>query len=250
MRHLILIAFYILPLFFFAKGNTRCSWNASKAGITLHYTSSCDKENQSSLDKVLNKVLTILNRRDTSLKILVLINKGQLSFSSAISSNFISIGYDTLRGIDEGYILQYYSAEETISTKQNHGFSTFDSRKSPVDINVTSNSSSKDIGIKIIYDKDEPVWSEIINAIVYAAKNVDQIKALQRRDTVFYKMNGWHVSLVTLNPVYIYKLLGRSEGVAVGNTNNKKSFQPRYFIIAIALVIIAALIVARRKAKL
>ena len=64
-------------------------------------------------------------------------------------------------------------------------------------------------------------------------------------------MNGWHVSLVTLDPVYINKLLGRSEGVAVVNTNNKKSFQPCYFIfIAIAFVIIAALIVARRKAKL
>src|SRR5947208_14425058 len=115
MRHLILIASYILPLSLFAKGNTRCSWNASKAGITLHYASSCDKENQSALNKVLNKVLTIFNQRDTSLKILVLINQGQLSFSGAMSSNFISIGYDTLRGIDEGYILQYYSVQETIS---------------------------------------------------------------------------------------------------------------------------------------
>lgn len=91
MRNLILIAFYILPLFFFAKGNTRCSWTASKAGITLHYTSSCDKENQSALDDILNKALTLLKGRDTSLKILILINQWQLSFNNDRSLNFNSI---------------------------------------------------------------------------------------------------------------------------------------------------------------
>jgi len=245
MRKFLLIASFILPYSSFAKQNPHCNWSAGKAGITLRYSASCDKENQSSLNNVLNKSLTLLNRHDTSLKILVIINQRQLSFSGDKSSNFVSIGYDTLRPIDNGYILQYYTTQETISTKQNHGFNTFDTRKSPLDINATSNNSSNDIGIKIIYDKDEPVWSEIINAIVYAAKNADLIKVLQRRDTVFYEMNGWHVSLVTLNAAHINKILGTVGEVV--QTSNKKTSESNYFIFGgVAVLIIVALIVTRK----
>jgi hypothetical protein len=246
MRKFILIALFILPLSSLAKRNTHCSWNAGKAGITLHYMASCDKQNQSLLDSVLNKVLTLLKGRDTSLKVLVFINQGELSFNDAISLNFISIGYDTLRPIDDSYILQYYSEQETISTKQNHGYNTFSTGKTPLDINATANSSIEERGIKIIYDKDAPVWSEVIKAIVYAAKNADSIKASQRRDTVFYKMNGWHISLVTIDHAQINKILGIPEAVAAQQTNNKNSSQPNYFIfIAIGLIIIAAFIVVR-----
>jgi hypothetical protein len=247
MRECILIALFILPLSSFARQNRHCNWNVSKAGITLRYTGSCDKQNQSALDSVLNKILSTLKGRDTSLKILVLINQKELSLNDAMSSNFISMGYDTLRPIDNSYILQYYSDQETISTKQNHGFNTFNTRQTPVDINATKGNSTNEIGIKIIYDKDEPVWSEIINAIIYAAKNVESIKASQRRDTVFYSVNGWHVSLVTLDPARISKILGRPEAVAAVHADNKKSSGPNYFIfITIALVIIAALIIIRK----
>ena len=245
IRNFIFIAFYIFFFSSFAKGNSHCNWTSNKAGITIHYTSSCDKKNQSALDDVLNKVLTLLNGRDTSLKILVFINEAQLSFNNNGSLNFSSIAYDTLRAIDDGYILQYYTDQETISTKQNHGFNTFNTRKYPIDINATDDSSTNNIGIKIIYDKDEPVWSEIVNAIVYAAKNAESIKVLQRRDTVFYKMNGWHVSLVTLNSAHINKILGRVEEVA--HVSNKKTSEPNYFIFgAAALLFILALITIRK----
>jgi len=121
IRNFIFIAFYIFFFSSFAKGNSHCNWTSNKAGITIHYTSSCDKKNQSALDDVLNKVLTLLNGRDTSLKILVFINEAQLSFNNNGSLNFSSIAYDTLRAIDDGYILQYYTDQETISTKQTTG---------------------------------------------------------------------------------------------------------------------------------
>ena len=71
----------------------------------------------------------------------------------------------------------------------------------PRSINATNNNATNNIGIKIIYDKDESVWSEIINAIVYAAKNADSIKISQRRDTVLSKRH------VLLNRKEIAKFL-------------------------------------------
>lgn len=197
-----------------AKGNQDCIWTSSKAGITLKYIAPCDFKNQSSLDSILTKILFLLNRQDSSLKIYVSIGQYWLSFPDATFSNFFSIGYDTLREIDNDYIFDYYWSQGTIASDKNGGLNTFQSKEAPIDINSTKNrKANKDIGIKIIYDIDyrlgKPNWDELIKAIVYCSQNPDAIKNQQRRDTVRYNTNGWYVSLLTIDTSAIYKIIGR-----------------------------------------
>ena len=62
-----------------------------------------------------------------------------------------------------------------------------------------------------MYAKDyrigNPEWTEIMNAIDYASKSVETIKATQKRDTVRYNTNGWYVSLLTIDTFAIYKII-------------------------------------------
>lgn len=203
-----------MTISFYAKGNQGCIWTSSKAGITLKYIAPCDFKNQSSLDSILTKILSILNRQDSSLKIYVSIGQSWLSFPGATFSSFFSIGYDTLREIDNDYIFDYYWNQETIASDKNGGLNTFRSREAPIDINSTKNrKANKVVGIKIFYDVDyrlgKPNWDELIKAIVYSSQNPNAIKNQQRRDTVRYNTNGWYVSLLTLDTFAINKIIGR-----------------------------------------
>jgi hypothetical protein len=212
MRPLLLIL-TLLTSSFFAKANMDCIWTSHKAGITINYVSACNFENQSTVDSILNRVISLMSRRDTSLKIWVSVSQGQLSFPDKEFSNFFSIGYDTLREIDNDFIFNYYQNTTILSEEANNGINRFDSRLVPIDVNSTNSKSKSIIGIKIIYDRDyrigEPVWTDIINAIVYAAKNLQVIKSTQKRDTVRYNTNGWYVSLLTIDTFAINQIIGR-----------------------------------------
>ncbi len=203
-----------MTFWFFAKANIDCIWTSHKSGITISYVAPCNFENQNTVDSILKIVLTQLNRQDTTLKVFVLINHKQLSFPGGNYANFFSIGFDTLREIDNDFIFDYYWNQETISTGKNGGLNTFKSQEAPIDINSTKNKkASKTIGVKIIYDIDyrigKPVWTDIVNAIVYASKNAVLIKSTQKRDTVRYNTNGWYVSLLTIDTFAINKIIGR-----------------------------------------
>lgn len=209
----------ILSIFLFttstlAKATVDCIWTVHKAGITIRYIASCNFENQSMPDSILKIVVNELNRQDTSLKVLVVVNDMRLSFPKSAFSNFFSIAIDTLREIDDDYIFNFYWNQVSISTGKNGGLNTFRSQDVPLDINATNNKKArKTVGIKIIYSIDyrlgEPNWNDVIKAIVYASKNLAYIKNNQKRDTVRYNTNGWYVSLVTIDTTTINQIIGR-----------------------------------------
>lgn len=235
-----------------SKANQDCIWTSSKAGLTIQFVAPCDFKNQTLIDSIVNKVVSLLNRRDTSLRILIFISQGQLSFPNAQFSNFFSIGYDTLREIDDDFIFNYYWNEETMSTKQNGGLNTFESQKVPLDINSTNNKTANDIGIKIIYGRDyrlgEPTWADIIKSIVYAANNVELIKNFQTRDTVRYNTNGWYVSLVTLDTTRINEIIGKETVRKATETKaSAKNNKPYLIIAGIVLFAVLIFMIARRK---
>jgi len=216
MKISLLILIFSLTISFYAKGNQDCIWTSSKAGVTIKYVAPCVFKNQSTLDSILNEIILVINRQDTSLPIWVLIGQGRLSFPDATFSNFFSIGYDTLREIDNDYIFDYYWNQETIASEKNDGLNTFRSREAPIDISSTNkNNASKTVGIKINYDLDyrlgKPIWAELIKAIVYSAQNPNAIKNQQRPDTVRYNTNGWYVSVLTLDTFAINKIIGRQK---------------------------------------
>ena len=197
-----------------------CVWTTHKAGITISYVAPCGFGNQSTIDSILKIIIAQLNRQDTSLKVFALVNHRQLSFPSGNFANFFSVGFDTLREIDDDYIFDYYWNQESISTGKNGGLNTFRSQEVPIDINSTSNKkATKTVGVKIIYDIDyrlgKPVWDDLIKTIVYATKNSGIIKREQRRDTVRYNTNGWYVSLLTIDTFAINKIIGRSSEAAM-----------------------------------
>ena len=213
MKISFLIIILSLTISFYAKGNQDCNWTSSKAGVTIKYLAPCDFKNKSTLDSILNKVTSLINRLDTSFKIWVLLNQGQLSFPDSDFSNFFSIGYDTLREIDYDFLFNYYQNQTILSQEANNGVNKFESRFVPIDVNSTIRKAKSNVGIKIIYDRDyrigKPDWTDIIKAIVYASKNVELIKSSQKRDTVRYNTNGWYVSLLTLDTFDINKIIGR-----------------------------------------
>jgi len=215
MKTSLLIIIFTLTISSYARGNQDCIWTSSKAGVTIKYVAPCNFINQSKLDSIVNEVVLLINRQDTSLKVWVLISQGQLSFPDREFSNFFSIGYDTLREIDDDFLFNYYQNQTIISEEANNGVNRFESRLVPIDINSTNNKSKSNVGIKIIYDRDyrigEPDWTDIMNAIVYASKNVELIKSSQKRDTVRYNTNGWYVSLLTIDTFAINKLIGRQD---------------------------------------
>ncbi len=235
-----IVIIFIIGNSFYAKANQDCIWKTSKAGITIHYIAPCDFRNNKSIDSFLNKLISSLNRQDTSLKILAIVNHQQLSFPDGKFPNFFSIAYDTLRLIDDDYIFKYY---------WDQGNSAL------LDINVTDKKGNDKLGIKIIYDKDyrlgQPVWIDIFNAIVYASNNVELIKKSQKRDTVRYNTNGWYVSLLTLDKFSINKILGRpavsSHRLEKKNAESSTS-QPNYLILGlISLLLMGVIIIAKRK---
>lgn len=216
-----------------------CIWTSHKAGVTIKYIAPCDFKNQTTLDSILNKVISVINRQDTSLQIWVLIGQGRLSFPDATFSNFFSIGYDTLREIDNDYIFDYYWNQETIASEKNGGLNTFRSRDVPIDINSTNNKKAvKTVGIKIIYDLDyrlgKPIWADLIKAIVYSAQNPNVVKNQQRPDTVRYNTNGWYVSLLTLDTFAINKIIGsQSENLKVETVQQLPKSQSNYWLFGL-----------------
>lgn len=206
------ITTFLLATTVFANATVDCVWTSQKAGIAVKYVAPCDLINQSRVDSFLHIVIGHLNRTDTSLKILVLINQHRLNFPGSNNASFFSIGYDTLREIDDDFIFNYYWNETSISTSKNGGLNTFRSKDVPLDINATdADNATKTVGIKIIYNVDysvdEPVWADLTKAIIYAARNADTVKEQQRRDTVRYFTNGWFVSLLTIDTFAINKII-------------------------------------------
>ena len=230
-----------------------CIWTSHKAGVTINYVAPCGFENQSLVDSILNRVISLMNRQDTSLKIWVSISKQQLSFPDKEFSNFFSIGYDTLREIDDEFIFNYYQNQTILSEESNNGMNRFESNLVPIDINSTAIKSKSIIGIKIIYNRDyrigKPVWADIINAIVYASKNSELIKSTQNRDTVRFNTNGWYVSLLTIDTFTINKIIGRQNEIPKGQTNrpSQKSKNNYWFLGLLGLTFLVVIIYVARK---
>lgn len=184
-----------------------CIWTSSKKGVTITIVAPCEQKYSLIVDSILNQVLSKLNRKDTTLKILVLVNSERLSYPNSNLSNFISIGFDTLRQIDDEFISDYYFSKEGQIKKK------FPKLSEPLDINSTNSDTSKDVGIKIIYRLDyrqgEPNWSDIEKLIKYSEEHLEDVKRNQKRSDVRYDYNGWYVSLLTIDTVAINKIIGR-----------------------------------------
>jgi len=245
MRTATLIITFVLT-FTFAKGNVDCIWESRKSGVWIRYIAPCDFQTPIFLDSFINKTVLFLNRQDTSLKILVLVSNGKLSFPESRFSNFISVGYDTLREIDDDFIFDYYWA------KENRGTRPYDTKSRPININSTNNRTVPNVGIKIIYDEGYALtksnWNEISKLIVYGVKNVDSVRHSQKTDTVRYNTNGWYVTLVTLDTFTINNILGKKAVDHGTHSKAIKSSSNSYFIIAaLGLTVILTLMFIKRK---
>jgi hypothetical protein len=248
VKTLLILTFYF-GFSCFTKANMDCIWSAQRAGITISYVGSCTFENRVLPDSILKTVLAQLNGRDTSLRILVLINHRNLSYSGTYSSNYLSIAFDTLREIDNDFIFDYYWNQESISTGRNGGLNTFRSQNAPLDINATNDRKATQIvGLKIIYDIDyrlgKPAMSDLVKAIVFAAKNTEFVKREQRRDTVRYNTNGWYVSLVTIDTFAINKIIGRRRQITHHEVVREETKSTtNYWLYGFAGVILVGLVV-------
>lgn len=252
MKTSILTITLVLTQVFVTYASLGCIWVSSKNGITIYYVSDCDEQNQIFIDSVVNQAVLKLDRQDTSLKVHAFVNFSRLSFPGNEHSNFYSIGYDTLRWLDEDFIFSHYKAQEEMSINFNkYGSNSFNSQIMPLDINATNHNTINEKGIKIIYNKDydlgEPAWMDIIKSIEYAAINVDSIKMQQRRDTVRINYNGWYVSLVTIDTNHINRILGKEPANIESHNVNSKTNIIYYLVGAIALLVTLSLLYTRKK---
>ena len=212
MRSIILIVIFNLTFSLFAKANRDCIWTSSKNGVTISFVAPCDPKYRLFIDSILNNILTELNRPDTTLQILVLVNSEKITYSVSHFTNFISIGFDTLRPIDDNFVFDYYWKKQGISMANNNGINNFESRLDPLDINSSYSKTLNQVGLKIIYNREYrlggPIWSDIEKLISYASRNVEIIKQNQKRDTVHLTHNDWYLSLLSIDTLNINNILG------------------------------------------
>jgi hypothetical protein len=221
-----------------------CIWSSSKAGITIRYVAPCTFKNQSFIDSFLNKVISLLNRQDTSLKIWVLINEEQLSFPNGDVNYFTSLGFDKLSLIADDSIFNYYQSRTTASEEVNNGVNRFKSELQPIDINFGNKVDAEQTGIKIIYNKyhhfDGSDWADLEKLILYASRNPEIVKTTQTRDTIRYNANGWYVSLLTIDTFAINKIIGRENQIKQNIVDHEKfkSSENYWFLGLLGLLVI------------
>jgi hypothetical protein len=246
MKTSFLITIFTLTLFVSARANIDCIWTSSKKGVTITLVAPCEQKYRLIVDSILNQVLSRLNRKDTTLKILVLVNSERLSYPATNFSNFISIGFDTLRQIDDDFISDYYFSKEGQIKKK------FPKLSEPLDINSTDSDTAKAVGLKIIYRLDyrqgELDWSDIEKLIKYSEENLDEIKRKQKRSNVRYDYNGWYVSLLTLDTFAINKIIGRQNNAKLKEIVEEKTKSKNIYWL-LGLLVLAVIGVIAYKSR-
>lgn len=213
MKTLVLAFTLITFTLFSARANIDCIWSTSKAGITIHFVSSCNMLDSRFIDSFLNKIVKKLGRSAKSRNILIVINEHSLSFPKNELNNFISVGFDTLRMIDDNFIFDYYRSKEDSAIGPDGGLNTYKSETNPLDINATNKKSTNKLGIKIIYDSDYGMtklkWQEVEKLVLYASANEEYIKKTQTKQVIRYNTNGWYVTIKNIDTRTIEALLHR-----------------------------------------
>lgn len=180
-------------------------------------------------DSFLRQVLRKLDKKPANLKMLVLVDFPRLSYSNSNFVNFISVGYDTLRDMDENAIFKYYWEQVSISEAKHNGGNYYDTRTAPLDINFGVGNRSNNVGIKIIYRTDyrnrRVDWREIEKLIIYASEHLEIIRSNQSRQIVRFDYNGYYVSLRSLDTAAIHDIIGRpvvsdSEKIEIKSVSN------------------------------
>lgn len=184
----------------------------SKHGLTISYGAAFDLHNEIYVDSILNEILRVLKRKDTSLKVLVMVNDAPIFYPYPSTDPFISMAFDTLRRVNDEFIRDYYFAMQKDTTEKYY-VDDFFFEKYPLDINATDERTPKHVGLKIIYNSysssPKQVWYEIEKLILYGLSNIELLKRNRHRDTVGFCCNGWHVSLLTIDSSGINKILGK-----------------------------------------
>ncbi|MFT3912088.1 MAG: hypothetical protein QM737_21865 [Ferruginibacter sp.] len=234
MKIRILIIFFLLASTN-VKADMACVYTSYKAGITLKYVAECDFKNQATLDSILNLIVEQIKGLDTNSKVLVLVDFMRLSFSNEPSPWFASIAFDTLREIDNNFIFDYYW------NKEQHGCIPCDTRHNPISINSTNKTDpEKTIGLKIIYDNYDhsgfPIWADLVKMVVYSVKYPGIIKREQNDDTVRFNTNGWYVSLLTIDTIFINKILGKQEIQETEKLASTKEVSSLWLLILLCFV--------------
>jgi len=222
-----------------------CIWTSSSKGVTLRFLAPCSQKYQMFADSILSQILNRLNRKDTSNKILVLVNTERLSYPNTNFSNFISIGFDTLRQIDESFINDYYFGKEGQIKRR------FPNLPEPLDINLTDSDTSKEVGIKIIYRLDYRIgkenWVDIEKLIKYSEENREDIRKTQKRSNVRYDYNGWSVSLLTIDSLTTKNILLKKDSQNKQLVTSTKYLSQLLISSFIGLLLIVILIIIKRK---
>ncbi len=213
MKALVLILSILIATKYPSKANMDCQWSATKSGITVHYISSCREQAQQFLETFLSKLVQELGHHGRNIKILLIVNGHSLSFPENQLPTFISIGFDTLRMIDDDFIFKYYTKKEDSAMGPTGGLNTFESKNNPLDINATHHKTTNQLGIKIFYNSgygmNKTKWDELEKLTLYAAKNFTLIKTNQTKQIIRYNTNGWFVSINSINTKIIETLLNR-----------------------------------------
>jgi hypothetical protein len=236
MKNSVCILFLILVSSVACHANVSLVYTSTKAGLTVQIAIGRDFDVRI-LERFVNETETALNRVDTTLKILVFIDHRVIRHPNSFIKGFVSLGYDTLRTVDEDYIFQYYDS------KRSSIFNPFDSQMHPLDINASADRTVKELGIKIFYDHpifdNEPDWKKIQKLIVFAARNLEKVKNIQTRDTVLYRYNSWCVALPTLDTMHINRILEKKRPVVRDWTKREEKPLLKYKMLMFSLVLVS-----------
>ena len=215
-------------------------------GVTIRFGYSCEEKYKLFVDSVLSRIVKKLNRQDTTLQILVIVNDSYLTYYKSPHQYFISLGYDTLREIDTRFIYEYYNPTDVGSGHK------FQNRYEPLDINATFLDTANTLGIKIIYTLDytsdykfgEPDWNLVEKLISYSVNNLEAIKNNQTRNNVLYGFKRyWYVSLMSLDTLSIQSIIDHNTIYK----HPKSSSRFKYLLIFFAILIFISIFFVWRK---
>lgn len=216
--HLISIFFLIISNSCFA--NTGWWFTGHKEGITIIVPCAYEdsvferKQQKAFLDRLVEK----LNRKDTSLKILLLVNP-LIMYPGWGTENYLfaTLGYDRLQEPDMQFIQDYYDyRSENRAGREPTFYGRPSSEKykvdlpEPLDISVSYNNPVSVIGLKVIcgYVHWDSVitYDRIYTLIRYGINHIEEIKKYQDSIHIPYWLKGMAVSINTLDTGLIKSL--------------------------------------------
>lgn len=255
IKHLLLcICFF--STFHFCLANTGWWFTGHKEGITIivpcAYEDSVFERKQQ--EAFLNRLVEKLNRKDTSLKILLLVNP-MIMYPGWGTENywFATLGYDRLQEPDMEFIKDYYDYRSENRAGREHTFYNKPPSEKykidlpvPLDISVSYNDQVNVIGLKVIcgYVHWDSVitYDRIYTLIKYGINHIEEIKKYQDTIHIPFWLKGMAVSINTLDTGIIKSQPLLSLGFDP-KMPKKKEFSRKTIVVALGILLVMIFIV-------